>query len=433
MMRFLLNLFIFFCVVFSNAQETLSPQQAVETALENNYQIRIASNIVEMTKTHNEWGNTNALPNVEGVFNYNKTDMNTTLTQMDGTEREIPNNKGMNMNYGINLGWTIFDGMGMFAQKKQLDELQKQGETQLQLIVLNRVADVLSTYYMIVQQQQLLQAIDTAIVISQERYELANNRYKIGKASKLEVLNAQVDLNTDKTNYLTQKQQYENIKIFLNELLAREVNTPFVVEKQVELDEKLLFEDLMLLAKEQNPDLQLALIEKKIAEFELKKVKANRLPKIDLRGGYNITDSESSFGFTTASNSKGWNYGLGATLNIFDGFSQNRNERIAKLQLENSDITIKEREQSINSRLATTYQTYITNLELVKLEENNEEIAKENLDITLEKFRIGRITTVEFRAAQLNYIQAITRSSIAKFQAKLSEISLKELTGSLTF
>jgi len=433
MMRFLLNLFIFFCVVFSNAQEALSPQQAVETALENNYQIRIASNIVEMTKTHNEWGNTNALPNVEGVFNYNKTDMNTTLTQMDGTEREIPNNKGMNMNYGINLGWTIFDGMGMFAQKKQLDELQKQGETQLQLIVLNRVADVLSTYYMIVQQQQLLQAIDTAIVISQERYELANNRYKIGKASKLEVLNAQVDLNTDKTNYLTQKQQYENIKIFLNELLAREVNTPFVVEKQVELDEKLLFEDLMLLAKEQNPDLQLALIEKKIAEFELKKVKANRLPKIDLRGGYNITDSESSFGFTTASNSKGWNYGLGATLNIFDGFSQNRNERIAKLQLENSDITIKEREQSINSRLATTYQTYITNLELVKLEENNEEIAKENLDITLEKFRIGRITTVEFRAAQLNYIQAITRSSIAKFQAKLSEISLKELTGSLTF
>jgi len=420
-------------VVFSNAQETLSPQQAVETALENNYQIRIASNIVEMTKTHNEWGNTNALPNVEGVFNYNKTDMNTTLTQMDGTEREIPNNKGMNMNYGINLGWTIFDGMGMFAQKKQLDELQKQGETQLQLIVLNRVADVLSTYYMIVQQQQLLQAIDTAIVISQERYELANNRYKIGKASKLEVLNAQVDLNTDKTNYLTQKQQYENTKIFLNELLAREVNTPFVVEKQVELDEKLLFEDLMLLAKEQNPDLQLALIEKKIAEFELKKVKANRLPKIDLRGGYNITDSESSFGFTTASNSKGWNYGLGATLNIFDGFSQNRNERIAKLQLENSDITIKEREQSINSRLATTYQTYITNLELVKLEENNEEIAKENLDITLEKFRIGRITTVEFRAAQLNYIQAITRSSIAKFQAKLSEISLKELTGSLTF
>ncbi len=432
-MRYFLSLFVVFCITLSNAQEVLSPQKAVETALENNYQIRIASNLVEISKINNDWGNTNALPSIEGVFNYTKTDMNTTLTQIDGTEREIPNNRGTNLNYGVNLGWTVFDGMGMFAQKKQLDELQKQGETQLQLTILNRVADVLSTYYMIVQQQQLLKALDTAIVISKERYDWANNRYNIGKASKLEVLNAQVDLNTDKTNYLTQKQQYESTKIYLNELLAREINTPFVVEEQVELDEKLLFEDLILLAKNQNPDLQLALIEKRIAEFELKKIKANRLPKIDLRGGYNITDSESSFGFTTASYSKGWNYGIGATLNIFDGFSQNRHEKIAKLHLENSNILIKEKEQSINSRLATAYQTYITNLELAKLEENNADIAKENLDITLEKFRIGKITTVEFRTAQLNYIQAITRSSIAKFQAKLSEIHLKELTGSLTF
>ncbi len=417
----------------SHAQELLSPQQAIEIALENNYQIKMASNAVEMTKVNNQWGNTNALPSLEGVFNYNKTDMNTTLTQMDGTERDIPNNTGSNLNYGVNLGWTIFDGLGMFAQKSQLEELQKHGETQLQLTVLNRVADVMATYYQIVQQQQLLQAIDTAIVISQERYELANNRYTIGKASKLEVLNAQVDLNTDKTNYLNQKQQYENTKIFLNELLARDVNTAFVAEEEVELDEKLLFEDLMQLAQEQNPDLQLALIEKNIAEFELKKVRGNRLPRIDLRGGYNITDSESSFGFTTASNSKGWNYGVGATFTIFDGFSQNRNEKIAKLQIENSEIAIKEREQNINSQLARAYQAYVTNLELVILEKSNEEIAKENLDITLEKFRIGTITTVEFRAAQLNYIQAITRSSIAKFQAKLSEISLKELTGSLDF
>lgn len=417
----------------SYAQELLTPEQAIEIALENNYQIKMASNVVEMTKVNNQWGNTNALPNIEGVFNYNKTDMNTTLTQMDGTERDIPNNIGSNMNYGVNLGWTIFDGLGMFAQKSQLEELQKQGETQLQLTILNRVADVMAAYYQIVQQQQLLQAIDTAIVISQERYELANNRYAIGKASKLEVLNAQVDLNTDKTNYLNQKQEYENTKIFLNELLARELSANFVVAEEAELDEKLLFEDLKYLAQEQNPNLQLALIQKKIAEFELKKVRGNRLPRIDLRGGYNITDSESSFGFTTASNSKGWNYGVGATLNIFDGFSQNRTEQIAKLQLENSEIAIKERQQSISSQLAMAYQTYVTNLELARLEKSNEDIAKENLDITLDKFRIGTITTVEFRAAQLNYIQAITRSSIAKFQAKLSEISLKELTGSLDF
>ena len=85
------------------------------------------------------------------------------------------------------------------------------------------------------------------------------------------------------------------------------------------------------------------------------------------------------------------------------------------------------------AQLNRAYQTYLTNFNLVELERDNEEIARENLDITLEKFRIGTIPTIEFRTAQLNYINAIVRHSNAKFQAKLSEISLKEFAGILGF
>ncbi len=70
---------------------------------------------------------------------------------------------------------------------------------------------------------------------------------------------------------------------------------------------------------------------------------------------------------------------------------------------------------------------------MIALEENNEAIAKQNLDITLDKFRIGTITTFEFRTAQLNYVNAKVRYSNAQFQAKLSEIALKELAGNLSF
>ena len=83
--------------------------------------------------------------------------------------------------------------------------------------------------------------------------------------------------------------------------------------------------------------------------------------------------------------------------------------------------------------MTTTFQTYLTNLELTKLEQKNESIAKQNLAITLDKFRIGTITTLEFRTAQLNYTTAKVRNSNAQFQAKLSEISLKELAGNLSF
>jgi outer membrane protein TolC len=118
---------------------------------------------------------------------------------------------------------------------------------------------------------------------------------------------------------------------------------------------------------------------------------------------------------------------------LFDGFNQNRAEKVAKLEIENTQVAIEQQNKTLESQLNSAFQTYLTNLELVQLEEKNEAIAKQNLDITLEKFRIGTITTLEFRTAQLNYINAKVRNTNTQYQAKLSEIALKELAGNLSF
>jgi outer membrane protein TolC len=125
------------------------------------------------------------------------------------------------------------------------------------------------------------------------------------------------------------------------------------------------------------------------------------------------------------------NYGFSASINVFNGFLQKRNERIARLQIENSTIAIEQQRQVLNSQLTSTYQTYLTNIQLIELESKNETIAKQNLDITLEKYRIGTINTLEYRTAQLNYLNAKVRHSVAQFEAKLSEIALKSLAGNL--
>ena len=154
---------------------------------------------------------------------------------------------------------------------------------------------------------------------------------------------------------------------------------------------------------------------------------------ISVNTAYNIGETQSSLGFVSQSNSKGFNYGFRASLNLFDGLAQNRNEKIAKIQIENSTLAIEQQNVALSSLLATSYQTYLTNILLINLEETNESIAKQNLNITLEKFRIGTITTIEFRTAQLNYVNAKVRYSNAQFQAKLSEIALKELAGNLAY
>lgn len=426
-------LLFFFCIAKTSAQEVLTIENALKIALENNFEIKMASNNLNIDKTNVATGNAGMLPKVTATLADANSIQNSSQTRQDGTVNSLDNAKNNSLNYGVGLDWTIFDGFKMFAKLDQLKELQKLGEAQLKRTIILKISAVNAVYFDLVQQQQQLSALDTTIVISTQRLTLAQNRFNIGKASKLEVLNAQVDLNTDKVTLLRQKESYANRKIALNQILARDSKVDFKVVDKVTVDEKLILSELMALAEKQNPQLESEIINKRVSELELKQIKGERYPTINVNTGYNFAESQSSLGFTSQFSSKGLNYGFRASLNVFDGLAQNRNEKIAKIQIENSKIAIEQQSLLLNSELTIAFQTYLTNLELIDLEEKNEAIAKQNLNITVDKFRIGTINTLEFRAAQLNYINAKVRNSNAQFQAKLSEIALKELAGNISF
>ncbi|SCY44641.1 Outer membrane protein TolC [Flavobacterium anhuiense] len=426
-------LILFFCFIQAKAQEVLTIEQAMTIALENNFEIKIAKNNSKINETNVTIGNAGMLPTATANITDNNSITNSTQVRQDGTSTSLDNAKNNSLNYGVSIGWTVFDGMKMFAKLDQLKELQKLGDAELKRTILVKIAQVNSAYYDLVQMQQQLAALDTTIVISNQRLTLAKNRFSIGKASKLEVLNAQVDLNSDQVALLRQKESYANGKILLNQHLARDPKIDFKVTDEVKVDNKLVLADLMDLAQKQNPGLEAQIINKRIAELQLKQVKADRYPTLRLTSGYNFSESQSSLGFTSETSSRGLNYGFNASMNIFDGFNQHRNEKVAKLQIENSQLAIEQQNTLLNTQLSTAFQTYLTNLELIDLEENNENIARQNLEITLDKFKIGTITTLDFRTAQLNYVNAKVRYSNAQYEAKLSEIALKELAGNINF
>ena len=429
------NLYIFLLVIFlgfsSQAQEVLTLEDAVKIALENNYDIKIAKNNSKIDETNNNLANAGILPSLNANLTNNNTQINIKQKQVDGTRRELDGAINFNLNYGVSLDWTIFDGMSMFARKEQLKVLEEQGKLELQSAILSTISDVYITFFDLVQQQKIITSIDTAIVISNQRLTTAQNRFRVGKAAKLEVLNAQVDLNTDMSLLLRQKEIYNNSRVRLNQILGRNLQTDFKVNTEISFYEGMILNKIVETAKKQNPQLQAQILSKRVADLNLKQIKGNRYPVVRLTSGYNISRSETPLGFIVQSSAQGFVYGVTATVPIFNGFLQSKNERVAKYQVDNSNLQIEQQKTALETQIISFYNSYQTNLDLVKVEAKNLDIAKQNLDITLAKFKIGTITTVEFRTAQQNFIEASVRYSNAQYLTKLSEINLKELAGTL--
>jgi outer membrane protein TolC len=321
-----------------NAQEKLSLKQAIDIALENNYTIKLSKNQSEISINDVTYGNAGFLPVVTGNLTDNNRVETSEVDLTSGQTRNAYNAQTTNLNYGANLNWRIFDGLQMFTNYDRLKELEKLGELNAKLAVQTTIADVIEAYYYLVTQQKQLIATQTALEVSLIRIKNANSRYKIGKGSKLELLAAKVDLNTDTTQLLRQEDLIRSGKVRLNQLLARDLTTKFTLEEDLNIDKTLVFEQIKSLADAQNPDLQTAVVNQKIMELNLKQTKGARYPVVALTSGYNFANSTSPpTGFALRANSRGLNYGFIASINIFNGFQQNRLEKNAKLNvLQNS-------------------------------------------------------------------------------------------------
>ncbi|MVN21818.1 TolC family protein [Mucilaginibacter arboris] len=430
-----LLLCLFFLKPVTYAQQAaplLTLEDAVSIALKNNYNIQLAKNNTAISAANVSIGNAGYLPVLTANASTSSSILNINQTRSDGTVNKIPRLHNSSDTYGPNINWTIFDGFAMFANYDQLKQLNKLSQVQQRDTIQSTLASVISTYYNLINQTQQLLALKEEIQISRLQLRYASDRYSVGRAAKLDVLNAQVNFNTDTTNFLTQIQQFNTTKINFNRLLVRKLNEDFSVPDTIVIQNQPVLADIIAQAQKSNPAILASQINKRLTEINLKQVRALRYPAIGVNSGYAFSNSTTPAGFTQTQNTKGLNYGLTASINIFDGFNQVRRERVAKLQINGAGIRASQIQQLVETQINALYIDFLSGLDLIRVGQSNVEIARQNLNITLEKYRLGNITPLEVREAQRNYLDAKTRFFTNQYQTKLSEISLKEITGNIS-
>ncbi|MBE7179171.1 MAG: TolC family protein, partial [Mucilaginibacter polytrichastri] len=330
-------------------------KEAVELALKNNFDIRLAKNSVAIAKNNLSPGAAGMLPLVTADGQYNKTIQDVNQIRADGSSQVVNKAGNSNYGYGANLNWTIFDGLGMFANYKELQQLVALGEVRARDTIQSTIADVITTYYDLVSQNRQIKALEGAVNISRTQYTITTNKFDVGRSAKLEVYNAQVNLNTDTSLLLQQVEVFNNTKIELNRLLARNVQTDFTVADTIILENELKLGDVLSQVQNNNTAIRSAQINQRLAEINQRQVRSVRYPVIIGQSGYNWNYVRNPAGFARRSDQKGFSYGLTASIPIFDGFLQNRREKNARIGIENSSIRLARTQQEIDAQVNSMF------------------------------------------------------------------------------
>jgi len=418
------------------AQQVLTLDQAIDLALKNNYDIRLAQNDAAIYANDYAYANMAFAPRVNATAGRNWSHTATKQEFANGSKRDTSGIKSNNYTGNVNLNWTLFDGLRMFTSRERLESLRDLGGLALRDRMINTIADIINGYYDIVQQKQQLRNLSEQMSISEERVKLSDAKFQTGLGPKTDLLQSRVDFNAQKAAYLRQQTVISQRKAALNQLMVVAVaNTTYEVEDSIPINLELIYGNLQQEIMNSNAALKVAQQNLFISQIDLKTAKGAYFPVLSFNSAYNfsrVNSNAATNSFSPIFNQNGvFNYGFTATIPIFNGLDVRRQVKNARLNVEYQKLWLENTQTRVSLSIDSTFKNYEYYKQSVTLEEENIGLARENAMVALERFRQGVSTTLEVKLAQQSLQDAFNRLILARYNTKLAETELLRLKGDL--
>jgi len=413
-------------------EKKLSKAEAVQLALENNYGIKVSNNNLEIAKNNKSILNSGYLPTLTGnagaVYNVDNTEAefsNGNITSLTGAESNREN-------ASLNLNYTLFDGSGRRYNYKQLKEQYNLSELQARETIENTLLQLFSVYFNVAKLTQDVSLLNQSLKISQDRLERVQYQFDYGQNNKLAVLNAEVDVNNDSIILISTQQLLSNAKRDLHVVMGKGNFENFAVDTLVNFRLTPSKEEFLEKVKANNVRLKQLEKNVQISDFQLKANRSGYLPTVGLSGTYGWNkNNNNAASFLSTSTNTGLSAGLNLTWNIFDSGRTKTLVQNAKINLDSQKLLQQQIKLEVERDFSNAWEDYKNKLFIFQTQRKNVQTSTDNFNRTEERFKLGQVTSIEFRQAQLNLINVINAKNAAKYETKLAELQLLQLSGDL--
>jgi len=313
-----------------------------------------------------------------------------------------------------------------------LQQSQNLSELEVKDIIENSLLQIFAMYYEVARLTEDSDIISESLNISKQRLKRANYAFEYGQTTKLQLLNAEVDVNNDSIQFINIQRLLANSKRDLNLLLGRNISINFSVETKTSFNHLFELQSLFNKAKVNNVAIQKLEKNIQLNKFDIQINKSDLLPTLSFNSSYGFNKSDNDATFIYANQlSKGLNAGLSLNWNVFDGGTTKTRIENSKIVADNLQIQKEQIETSIERSIANALEIYNNSLFIVQVEEKNVITNQRNFTRTEEQFKLGQITSIEFRQAQINLLNAQSNLNNATYVAKNAELLILQLSGEL--
>ncbi|WP_449258428.1 TolC family protein [Chlorobium limicola] len=406
-----------------SAVAPISLEEAILLALEKNPDIKVARNEERIARNNVHAGNAGLLPKIDLVSKavYIENPGSATPAGAESTTSTAQ----------LQATYTLFNGFGNIYTFRKLKSVGEIGTLQARNAIEQIVIDVSKAFYDLANAQEQLRVAGDAVEISAERLRRAKLRSEYGQANTQEVLSSMVDANNDSVGWLQARLQKENAERALNLLLGRPSATAGAVVTDVTFLPVMELDSLRAAALNAGAEYLIARTAVEQSRFELLQARSGFFPRIDLQGGYGLSRTASGFDVGLNDTEPGLSASLTLSYNLFDGFQTAIKTENARLALLNRSILLLKASDIVEKKTADTYHAYMNSREILRFKESNIESAELNFRRTKELYVLGQATGTTFREAQLNLVDARKSIASARYEAKMLELQLMRLAGTL--